>query len=120
MVVGFLWRFDRLWKFDIPAKNFINFGTYVYAMNLLIMSLSDAIDYKPLHQTYAIRIHSARVYVDEALEPSSFYTVKEYIFDDRTPQLGEGKLFDTMLAEKIINDFKEHLPFAQKAKERTL
>ena len=79
------------------------------------MSLSDAIDYKPVRQTYAIRIHSARFDVDEPLEPSSLYTIKEYIFDDRTPQLGEGKLFDTMLAKKIIYDFKE-----QQERQKTL
>ena len=83
-------------------------------MNLLIMSLFDAIKYIPSDSTYDIRIESPpnpgfdKPFAERyPLQKSDLYTIVEYNFDDRTPDFGSGKLFDEEIARRLLTDFKE-------------
>ncbi len=84
-------------------------------MNLLIMSIFDAIKYVPSNPTYAIRIESPpdpksnikSLAVRYPLHKSDLYTIVEYNFDDRTPDFGSGKLFDEEIAQLLLTYFKE-------------
>ena len=78
-------------------------------MNLLIMGLREAVSYEPTDPTYAIRIDSELVPFSDnlTLQESGLYTIVTYIFDDRAPEWGEGKLFDVETAERLLTDFKE-------------
>lgn len=78
-------------------------------MELLIMGLSDAISYIPKNPTYAIRIDSELTPLDAdfVLQDSGLYTIKQYVFDDRTPHDGDGKLLDDETAHQLLDDFKQ-------------
>jgi len=79
-------------------------------MDLQIMGLVGAVMYKPIKPTYAIRIQSGIMRYDEPLKKSSFYTMKEYTFDDDNPR-SWGKMgatsitFNEDIAQRILNDF---------------
>lgn len=77
-------------------------------MDLLIMNFIQAFQYVPTNPTYVIRINSERFPLErrQGHQDLELYTSKEYIFDDRTPNLGEGRLFDQDIAERILTDFR--------------
>lgn len=74
------------------------------------MGLIDAVGYKPSKPTYAIKIESGMMRFDYQLQPSSLYTLQEYIFDDDNPRT-YGKLdknsitFTSDVAHTILQDF---------------
>ncbi len=79
-------------------------------MDLLIMGLVDAVMYKPIKPTYAIRIQSGTLRYDKPLRESHLYTLKEYTFDDDNPR-SWGKMgatsvtFNEDIAGRILSDF---------------
>ncbi|MDP3734496.1 MAG: hypothetical protein Q8R37_04665 [Nanoarchaeota archaeon] len=77
-------------------------------MKLLILGLADAVNYIPTDLTYAIRIDSELIPFgsDFALQDSDLYTITQYVFDDRTPHEGDGKLLEEKTASQLIDDFK--------------
>ncbi|MFH1406103.1 MAG: hypothetical protein ABIG52_02700 [Nanoarchaeota archaeon] len=74
------------------------------------MGLREAIDYTPTNLTYAIRIDSQIAPFTNcfALQNSGLYTIVKYVFDDRTPKCGSGKLFDADIAQRLLTDFREN------------
>ena len=66
----------------------------------------EALDHVPTEATYAIRIHSRP---NDRYIPfnSELYTIDRYFFADRTPEYGEGILFDEDLATKVLTNFRE-------------
>ena len=77
-------------------------------MKLLIMGQGEASVYQPDDKTYAIRIMMSHPAFRECVPPLQnldLYTTREYVFDDITPDLGEGVLFEESMARQIIGDF---------------
>lgn len=77
-------------------------------MDLIITDIIGARFILPTCPTYVIRIQSEISTIDKMIghRENSFYTVREYTFDDRTPTLGSGKLFTPDIAERILTDFR--------------
>ncbi len=77
-------------------------------MNLIITDLIGARVCVPDHPTYVIRINSERFPLEKRYGHRNhpLYIPKEYTFDDRTPNLREGRLFDQDIAERILTDFR--------------
>jgi len=79
-------------------------------MDIKIMSLVEAITYRPDKPTYAIRIFGGK-YLDDfskfPLKDSSFYIhIAKYIFDDNLPGITSGPAWiNDEIAVDIINSF---------------
>ncbi len=85
-------------------------------MDLVILSISDAIKYVPNNNTYAIRIHGFHLSTHWTREfnlvsSPNYVHAASYIFDDidlaYNPYGDKGLLFDEGIAKKILDDFKE-------------
>ena len=79
------------------------------------MSLEQATKHIPEKSTYAIRIFNSEIpsHRIPKLRPSEYYrAVREYIFDDASPdEIGRKVLdilFDRVIAEQMIRDFAEY------------
>lgn len=87
-------------------------------MDLLIMSLSKAVEYIPAQKTYAIRIYSGNPQSNLSanslrLQPSeNWIHIGEYNFDDIFPynssQFPKYVLFNEEIAKKILREFSEY------------
>jgi len=82
-------------------------------MTVLIANLIDALDYKPIRPTYAIRIRSGKTqdeYFPRLKDSPLYLAVKEYIFDDIDPwdEDKDGLLFNRDIAKNIIEDFLKY------------
>lgn len=77
-------------------------------MNLIITGIIGAYACVPDNPTYVIRINSEVFPLEkrQGHRDHPLYIPKEYIFDDRTPNFGEGRLFDQDIAERILTDFR--------------
>lgn len=82
-------------------------------MDLLIMSLQDAVDHIPDKPTYVIRIGSSNYNYNSQFplqDSSSYVHIVEYVFDDNEPPLFElgPKTIDEFLAKSILEDFSKY------------
>ncbi|HLD72535.1 MAG TPA: hypothetical protein VJA23_03035 [Candidatus Nanoarchaeia archaeon] len=77
-------------------------------MDLLIKGFIQAFQHQPTNPTYVIRINSEVFPLEKkhGHRDHPLYTPKEYTFDDRTPNLGSGRLFTPDIAERILTDFR--------------
>jgi len=84
-------------------------------MELLIMDRTEAVEYKPLHLTYAIRIgfggRKHPNYQFEPLKKPELCRTHFYFFDDLEPRHLSwgirGISFTPEIAEEVITDFEE-------------
>lgn len=86
-------------------------------MDLLIMSLCDALRYEPLNKTYAMRISSeySHDHLWSLKYSENWLSIASYVFDDVWPGMPGGiwpraTIFDKDLAQKILSEFKGFLP----------
>jgi len=78
-------------------------------LNLLIMGLDDALRHVPQNKTYVISIlPGTQRFYDEFFNAvdKPLYIRHQYRFDDITPRVGDGLLFNEDIATAIIQDFQ--------------
>lgn len=80
-------------------------------MEIIVLDSRHAQAYKPENPTYAIRIIGSNPLWQESfgeLQPSRLYkVVQKYVFDDIAFDFQEGVRLDAVLAQRMLQDFKD-------------
>jgi len=77
-------------------------------MDLHILSLRAALDFKPAKPTYAIQIYSSFSSVRSKLSVESYTHIAQYVFDDNDERFTAGPVtITTDIADSIVREFAE-------------